>query len=181
MKTRLLLIPGIALIVIVFNLVQLSHAESTPFGDPDNVAFAEKLWQAMEELNLAGESANPDTPYKGTHPHGTVLETLTSTLSINGRQGEVLVKRNYGGTGVSTAAVDDNRRKYIQDITVMFKRESGYDEANQNWFWAKFSPDGTLESNPRGLKLAGRVAKGKDKGCIACHQGAPGGDFLFVN
>ena len=28
--------------------------------------------------------------------------------------------------------------------------------------------------------LAGKVAKGKPKGCIACHSAAPGGDFMFL-
>ena len=27
---------------------------------------------------------------------------------------------------------------------------------------------------------AGRIAKGADQGCIACHQSAPGGDYLYV-
>ena len=29
--------------------------------------------------------------------------------------------------------------------------------------------------------LAGRVAKGAPKGCIACHRAAPGGDLVFNN
>ena len=63
----------------------------------------------------------------------------------------------------------------------MFKREKGYDPESKNWFWAKYKPDGQLFVNPKGMQLAGRVAKGKPKGCIACHQAAPGGDFVFTN
>ena len=63
----------------------------------------------------------------------------------------------------------------------MFQREDGYDSDNQNWFWAKFTPDGGLDKNPKGMMLAGRVAKGKPKGCIACHTAAPGGDYIFTN
>ena len=33
--------------------------------------------------------------------------------------------------------------------------------------------------NPKGALLVGRVAKGKPAGCIACHGGAPRGDFVF--
>jgi len=29
------------------------------------------------------------------------------------------------------------------------------------------------------MKLAGKVAKGKPVGCIACHTAAPSGNFVF--
>jgi len=32
-------------------------------------------------------------------------------------------------------------------------------------------------SNPNGMMLAGKVAKG----CIACHSAAPGGDMMFLH
>ena len=180
MHKYLALITGTMIFLVIFNYVQPSHAESESFGDSESIAFAEQLWQTMQKLDLVGDSARPDQPYKGTHPHGAVLETLMDTLNINGREGEVLVKRNYGGAGVSINAVSLKRSEYLQDVTVMFKRDKGYDDKNQNWFWAKFDAEGTLASNPRGRLLAGRVARGKPKGCIACHKMAPGGDFLFV-
>jgi hypothetical protein len=31
------------------------------------------------------------------------------------------------------------------------------------------------------MSLAGRVAKGMDMGCIACHKGAKDNDYLFFN
>ena len=74
-----------------------------------------------------------------------------------------------------------DRAGFIEDVTVMFKREDGYDTANQNWFWAKYNPDGSLDITPNGVRLAGRIAKGKPKGCIACHLRAEGGDLLFIN
>lgn len=49
-----------------------------------------------------------------------------------------------------------------------------------NRFWAKYLPDGTLDSNLAGVKLAGRVTKGADQGCIASHEAASGGDYLYV-
>jgi hypothetical protein len=33
---------------------------------------------------------------------------------------------------------------------------------------------------PDGMQLAGRVAKGADEGCIACHTGAAGDDYVFT-
>jgi hypothetical protein len=64
----------------------------------------------------------------------------------------------------------------------MYKRESGYDPDNQNWFWAKYTPGGGLhvkEAKGMKIKLAGRVAKGKSEGCISCHRAAGGGDYVY--
>lgn len=61
----------------------------------------------------------------------------------------------------------------------MYRREAGYDADNGNWFWAKYTPYGEVEQNTSGVYLAGRVAKGATKGCIACHKSAPGNDMVF--
>ncbi len=152
-----------------------------PFSGEDSVNYSQDLWAALTAAGLAGSSASADKPYKGTHPHGAVLETLTSEVSVAGHKGKVVVKRNYGGEGVSIDAVSGDRNKFIKAVTVMFKREVGYDADNKDWFWAKYKPDGSLHTNPKGMMLAGRVAKGKPKGCIACHTAAPGGDYIFTN
>lgn len=73
----------------------------------------------------------------------------------------------------------DDPEGWLKAVTVMYRREKGYDPDNQDWFWAKYGPDGTLDTNPKGIPLAGRVAKGMDAGCIACHAGAPGADMVF--
>jgi hypothetical protein len=31
------------------------------------------------------------------------------------------------------------------------------------------------------MSLAGRVAKGANEGCIACHTSAPGKDYVFTH
>lgn len=150
-----------------------------PFGDQDSIRYAGKLWSALEAADLAGRDAMLSKPYQGQHPHGAVLDTIEGTLTVGGRTATVIVKRNYGGEGVSIDRVYNNPDQYLGAVTVMYKRESGYDPENKNWFWAKYLPDGTLDKNPAGMALAGRVAKGKPKGCIACHAGAPGGDYVF--
>jgi hypothetical protein len=35
--------------------------------------------------------------------------------------------------------------------------------------------------NPKGMQLAGRVAKDMKGGCISCHLSAEGGDYLYFN
>ncbi len=152
-----------------------------PFGDPASVAYAGKVWNAMVAAGLAGPGALVSKPYKGLHPHGAVLDTLESTLTVDGHTGVLITKRNYGGEGVSMGAVADDPDKWLAAVTIMYRRERGYDGDNKDWFWAKYLANGSLDKNPAGMQLAGRVAKGAPAGCIACHTGAPGGDLVFNN
>ena len=154
--------------------------------DDAAVKYSKDLWSAMEKAGLAGKGAKDDKPYKGQAPHGAVLETIHSEVvvggyffGIGGQKGKVVVKRNYGGDGVSIDAVSKDRKKFLKAVTVMFKREAGYDADNNDWFWAKYKADGSLATNPKGMMLAGRVMKGADKGCIACHSAVKDKDYLF--
>ena len=151
-----------------------------PFGSDEDAAFAAALWTAMGEQNLTGPNQIRVAPYEGTDPHGMMLETFFSSATINGQTGDLIVKRNYGPVGVTAEEVMSDPEGHLGAVTVMFRREAGYDPDNMNWFWAKFLPDGTLDKNPKGMMLAGMIAKGADAGCISCHVGAPGGDYVFT-
>ncbi len=169
-----------ALITASGAYAQYGSERGPAFGGEGDVNFAKSLWRALTKARLVGARAIGSTPYAGTRPHGSVLQTLDTTVRVSGQQGEVIVKKNYDGPGVTEARVADDPAKYLKAITVMFRREPGYDEDNSNWFWVKYGPDGQVLRNPAGKALAGRVAKGaKNKGCIACHAAAPGGDYVF--
>ena len=90
----------------------------------------------------------------------------------------VIIKRNYGGERVSKQVVANDPGKWLKAVTVMLKRE-GYDAENKDWFWVKYSATGSVLKNPQGVALAGRVGKGGNQGCVACHKAAPGGDLVF--
>jgi hypothetical protein len=154
-------------------------AGGPPFGDKASVSYSKALWTAMKKARLVGANSVRTRPYEGTEPHGAILETLDTTISVNGHKGVVIIKKNFGPAGISVEDVANNPARHIKAVTVMFKREKGYDSENKNWFWAKFKPDGSLHMNPKKMMLAGRVAKGADKGCIACHKGADGEDMVF--
>jgi len=164
---------------ITFGVVS-ANSQMAPFGGDEDVAYSKSLWAAMEKISLAGNGAIRSFPYEGTEPHGFVLETFYASATVNGHTGELIVKRNYGPKDVEVESVQMDPNKHLAAITVMFKREDGYDADNKNWFWAKYLPDGSLDKNPKGMMLAGKVAKGAKAGCIACHTGAPGGDYLFT-
>ena len=155
-----------------------SKAMGPPFGGADDVAYAESLWGSLRDRHLVGEGAIISTPYTGTHPHGAILDTVDARTRVGSDEGPVIIKRNYGGKDVSKANVANNPGKYLKAVTVMFKR-AGYDPEDKDWFWVKYGPDGSVLKNPKGMLLAGKVAKGMSVGCISCHKAAPGGDMVF--
>lgn len=157
---------------------QLALAQDAPFGSPKDTSDAEALWSVLEEARLVGEDAVRVVPFEGNEPHGAIQEVVATTATVNGHTGRLLVKRNHGGKdGLTVQEVYDNPTQYLAAITVMFKREAGYDPENMDWFWTKYLPDGALDKNPKGIGLAGRVAKGMDQGCIACHTSVGGADL----
>lgn len=162
--------------LLVFGVA--TGASHAPFGGDEDKAYAMKLWEAMESASLVGDNSIKVRPFEGNEPHGTIQEVLATTTTIDGHTGRLLVKRNHGGKdGLTVEEVYDSPTEYLAAVTIMFKREEGYDPDNQNWFWAKYLPSGELDKNPKGAELAGRVAKGMDVGCIACHTAAGGEDL----
>ncbi|HKJ88474.1 MAG TPA: cytochrome P460 family protein [Gammaproteobacteria bacterium] len=162
-----------------------SEKEGPPYGGQASVSYAQSLWNAMNNARLVGDQAIHTVPYAGQEPHGAVLEALYSKVSVGGiagvagHEGKVIVKKNYNGDGITNEKVANHPAKYLSSITVMFKREAGYDPEDNNWFWAKYKPDGTVATDDQGMKLAGRVAKGTGQGCISCHSKHRDTDFQF--
>ncbi|MEO9825059.1 MAG: hypothetical protein ABJF50_11650 [Paracoccaceae bacterium] len=149
------------------------------FGTEADAAYAALLWEVMAAGKLVGDGAVMATPYEGGPPHGVMLETFYTEATIEGHTGDLIVKRNYGPEDVTADEVLADPSKHLGAVTVMFRREEGFDADNQDWFWVKYLSDGTLDKNPKGMQLAGRVAKGADQGCIACHSGVD--DYVFTS
>lgn len=154
--------------------------KAMPFGAPEDVAYAERLWDLMAAERLAGPDMIRAFPYVGTDPHGMMLETFYTLGTIGAHTGDLIVKRNFGPEGVTADQVLADPAGHLGAYTVMFRRETGYDPENLDWFWARYNPDGSVAQNPMGMALAGRVARGMDEGCIACHKGAAG-DMVFTS
>ena len=179
-KTRLLSLAA-ATMMIGSGATLAASAGKMDFSGPDSVEYSQQLWSALSGAGMVG-GALGSAAYKGVHPHGAVLTTDTGEVTVGGHTGKVVVKKNFGGKDVSIDAVTADNAKYLKAVTVMFKREAGYDPEDKDWFWAKYKPDGSLHTKHKmmmDIPLAGRVAKGKPEGCISCHQAAPGGDFVF--
>lgn len=156
-------------------------ANAAPFGNDEDKAFAATLWKALKSNRLVGAHSFRTRPYEGTAPHGAILEAIDGSIKVDGRYGQAIVKKNFGGKGIDIDAVANDPAKHIKAVTVMFKREKGYNPEENDWFWAKYTPLGKLMTNPKKMSLAGRVGKGSDKGCIACHANADGNDLVYNN
>lgn len=168
----------VTLLALSFGAQKTPPEEDKPFGGPKDVGFAKKLWTAMggyEDWKLTTEI------YRGQSPHGKWLRLFSTWVTVEGNHYPIIVKDNYGGRGVTPERIKENRKSWLKAVTIMLQRQQGYDRDNQNWFWAKYGPDGTIEKNEKGMMLVGRVAKGMPKGCISCHAQAGGGDYLFSN
>ena len=152
--------------------------KAPPFGDPESLAYAADVWEQMDGY----QAWKLTTPvYEGASPHGKFLRMFSSYVTVNGVAHAIIVKENFGGPGVSAQAATDDPSQWLKAVTIMLQREPGYDDDNDNWFWVKFAPDGSVMKNPKGMHLAGRVAKGMPAGCISCHLSAEGGDYLYFN
>ena len=143
-------------------------AGSEDFGSIDDLAFSQLVWNALGRLQLTEVGLVEGKPYEGKKPHGEILETFESTTEIATIEGEILVKRNYvgidGDDPLEAFLAEDKPEEFLDAITVMFKREKGYSKEGDDWFWAKYKPDGTLFETDDNVPMAGRVSA-----CISCH------------
>jgi hypothetical protein len=96
-----------------------------------------------------------DSMYPGESPHGAYLKLYANDIAIKAANagepmpdGAILVKENYG-----------ENQKDLMAITPMYKKK-GYNPEGGDWFWAKYGPDGSVETS------------GKVDGCIQCHKAA---------
>jgi len=98
-----------------------------------------------------------------------IMDTLGNWTSYS--EGAIIVKENHmpGETDISDlepqAAVDGFEGN-LAALTFMVK-VPGYNADAGDWFWAKMTPDGSIDT------------AGKPEGCIACHSQVADQDFVF--
>lgn len=168
-----------AMITFTIGMGLISGQEKEmPFGGNKDVAFAENAWTAMQGYN---EWLMASDFYKGISPHGKVLRLYYNVVNINEKPYHVIIKDNFGGKDATIKNVSNAPDDYLAAVTIMIQRRQGYDPDHNNWFWAKYNGDGSLDQNAKGMKMAGRVAKGMNVGCISCHANAGDNDYVFTN
>lgn len=157
---------------------RLVEGAGSASGTPQDIAFAERLWAALEEVDLAGPSAIQSHAYAGEQPHGAFLQYFERELRVGNQTQPVILQRHYRAPDITRHRVAQYPRRHLAGSTVMYRRP-GYAPAHQDWFWAQYTADGALRRDPGGQTQAGRVGGDLDTGCIACHRDAPGGDYVF--
>ncbi len=150
------------------------------FGTAADVHMARAVWSSIENYRENWDSFPGWEGWReGGTPHGAWLKYYANSTAVNNAEqlppGSVIIKENY-------PEQDANK---LGPVTVMV-RIRDYDQETYDWFWAKYLPDGSLDTNDAGVQLAGKVAKGagedgQDAGCIGCHAGAGGDDYFFAN
>ncbi|HZX22983.1 MAG TPA: cytochrome P460 family protein [Woeseiaceae bacterium] len=108
--------------------------------------------------------------YEGREPHGMLLTTYVNDAALGaveekaGRMppGAMIVKENY------------TPEEKLASVTVMYKAP-GFNPDHNDWFFAKYRPDGSVAETPDGTPQAGRVP-----GCQACHEARKTNDYLYT-
>jgi hypothetical protein len=172
---------GIALAVctmaVAVWLPDTSWSGEAWYGKKSDVALAKALWRALETARMVGPRRLQVHAFEGRKPHAIVQQVWAGNVRVQGRMGRAVVKANHKKKGASVAAAYDRPDRFLSDYTVMFKAAKGYDPRNQDWFWVKYEPDGSIGADGNGVAIAGRVDSPSGYGCAGCHRKLGGQDL----
>ncbi len=144
------------------------------FGTAGDVDRADQLWSEIDGYRNWERLAGTSGFVESGAPHGAFVRVFQNEVAGEDVEsladGSIVIKENFGEEDEETLGA----------ITVM-KRIEGYSPDTGNWFYAKYLPDGSLDENAAGVPLAGSVGEGGSEGCVPCHAGATGGDYVFGN
>ena len=131
----------------------------------DNIDGAALWTRITEEADYKTYSFWPghEGIQPGQAPHGVyhkiyINRILADALPVKNRitaEGTIIVKENL------------SNEKVVDAITVMAKVKDYNPEAG-DWFWVKYTPQGEV------------LAEGAPKGCVSCHEGMDGNDYIIV-
>jgi len=135
-------------------------------------SYADKMWSFIKSTRYDQWSPAGDNGdfRESDMPHGALVKTYMNRSAAGNPDdlphGSIIIKENF------------SPEKKLMAVTLMH-RAKGYNPDANDWYWIKFNPDGTtaMMDTPKG-KMA---IAGKAKGCIECHSGADGDDYLFFN
>jgi len=162
----------IKILLIIFAIIIIGCSESGTDNPQSDEEIADALWQQLtnESYNTTNDEWAywpgttgkylPDSTLAGHVPHGVpeVFQTFVNSVGMTSLNSNsfpltnkaIIVKENYNISGADTT---------LTFLTVMLKK-NGYDADNNDWFWVKYNPDGSI------------AVSGKVPGCIGCHGGA---------
>lgn len=115
-----------------------------------------------------------------TNGSGTVRDVFASIASLEGNVpvGTIITKKTWARDA------DEIKTDELYVSFAMVKREAGYNPGGGDWEWVMMPYDemNDYSAHPYGkLPAEGADGRGKLEGCISCHAGAAGNDYIFVN
>jgi hypothetical protein len=127
---------------------------------------AQTLWEELQAANYAEDWATvpgKGTLYPGQDPHGALISIYLNAGAAEALETQpgqmpeeaIVLKENY--------TADET----LDSVTVM-QKQTGFDPDHNDWFWAKYGADGTVQ------------AAGKPDGCISCHGAVRSNDYVFT-
>lgn len=153
------------------------HALSTLSPTPGETAMPEPepdaLWRDLQDADYRNWSMWPgkEALYPTESRHFSYLTTYVNPAALKAIEagtyplpdGATVVKENY----------DEN--KQLKVVSVMFK-VAGYNPGGGDWYWAEYTPDGSVSFTPDGAPQAGKPVT-----CFVCHSQAEDEyDFLMT-
>ncbi len=140
--------------------------------------MARELWKKIQEekyrVNWKMWPGKEAFYIGGSEPHGALLTTYVNESALK----TVIDKREQMPSGAIIIKENYMPDKTLDSITMMHKIE-GFNSMVNDWFWAKFQPDGkiaTAEKDGQTLILAGKVST-----CIECHGRQSANDYIFTS
>jgi hypothetical protein len=167
--------------LVAFAVVTLGALVLAQQAGDDTSRAAQHLsdFQAAPYTDWAFEPNVPAGYYVGVEPHGMILRTFINDIAVQDSQGNatefsdgaIIIKENHmpGETDISAMEAQapvEGFEGNLAALTFMVKVD-GYNPEAGDWFWAKTTADGTVET------------AGKDPMCISCHTQAVDNDFVF--
>lgn len=134
-----------------------------PF-DAETVS-GEALWSYLQSFDYTKWDLLPghEEMEAGRSPHGAfhsvyISPNMAEAIPVDGSypDGSILVKENFEG--------DQSLGAY----TVMVKLD-GYNPEGGNWFWAKYTADGSVEM------------EGRADMCLDCHKARSDADYVMLS
>jgi hypothetical protein len=125
-------------------------------------------WYKVNKETITGDPFNALGPaHAGKEGFREIYVNRTGKAVSTGKAdypypvGTIIVKETYPGEGGMKGNLDN--------LTIMVKRSSGYDPANNNWEYLMITADNEV------------MAQGKLDMCIGCHAVAADDDYVFNN
>ncbi|HJT32253.1 MAG TPA: cytochrome P460 family protein [Pirellulales bacterium] len=136
--------------------------------------FQQSFWRFITRTSPYRDWATwpqgEEQPREGADPHGPWVKTYANATAAGDpktlRYGSILINEEY-----------DADKETLTAISVMYCVK-GTDPAHYDWYWIKYSPDGSVAKAP--AQEGGKPLAGKVQSCIACHQKAKR-DLVFSN